>query len=136
MFEEGDKVLLQNLKTKKWDIEGIVQKVQIAEDGTILSYEVKIEDLELWKSQLRKKRQSRNQNPGWLTSVKLGKVQSQEMSNKGTIFLIIYSIISTIIMGIMIYFLSQKCYIDSTVAGDTNVVQNQNKYDILSDDRE
>jgi len=24
MFEEGEKVLLQNLKTKKWDIEGIV----------------------------------------------------------------------------------------------------------------
>ena len=43
-FEEGEKVLLQNLKTMKWDIEGIVQNVRIAEDSTISSYKIKIGD--------------------------------------------------------------------------------------------
>ena len=43
-FEEGEKVLLQNLKTKKWDIEGKVQKVSIAEDDTISNYKIKIGD--------------------------------------------------------------------------------------------
>ena len=42
VFEEGQRVLLQNIKTKKWDTEGIVQKVRIAEDSTISSYEIEI----------------------------------------------------------------------------------------------
>ena len=44
VFEEGERVLLQNVKTKKWDTEGIVQKVRIAEVGTISIYEIKIGD--------------------------------------------------------------------------------------------
>ena len=39
-FEVGEKVRMQNIKSKKWDQEGEILDVRTAADGTIVSYEI------------------------------------------------------------------------------------------------
>ena len=41
-FEEGEDVLIQDLKTKKWDTRGTIEKVRVSDDGTVSSYDVMI----------------------------------------------------------------------------------------------
>ena len=40
MFSVGEKVKLQNLKTKEWNIDGEIMNVRTAADGTICSYDI------------------------------------------------------------------------------------------------
>ena len=42
-YEMGESVRLQNIKTKKWDIFGVVIGIRTADNGTILSYDIDIE---------------------------------------------------------------------------------------------
>ena len=42
VFEENDKVLLQDPVTKRWSKEAVVVKKRTAEDGTVHSYEVEL----------------------------------------------------------------------------------------------
>ena len=42
-YEMGESVRLQNIKTKKWDIFGVVIGIRTADDGTILSYDIDID---------------------------------------------------------------------------------------------
>ena len=95
MFEEGEKVLLQSLKTKKWDTEGIVKKRENSRRRYNLA--------------LKNQRREPEPQPGLAHSSKTGYRKgsvAQEISNKGAIFLIIYPVICTISFGIMIYFLT------------------------------
>ena len=143
---------MQNLKTKKRDIEGIVKIARISEDGTISSYEIKIGDhlttrhrrymskikntgVETDESGIPEKRTEAEPWSGPTHSsrngYRLGSL-AQEMLNRGTVILIIYSVICTIALGIMIYFLTLKCSVDFRFKGDNNIIRNQNKYNILS----
>ena len=40
VFSVGEKVKLQNLKTKQWNIDGEIMNVRTAADGTICSYDI------------------------------------------------------------------------------------------------
>ena len=42
-YEIGESVLLQNIKTKKWDMFGVVIGIRTADDGRILSYDIDID---------------------------------------------------------------------------------------------
>ena len=42
-YEIGESVRLQNIKTKKWNIFGVVTGIRTSDDGTILSYEIDID---------------------------------------------------------------------------------------------
>ena len=42
-YEIGDSVRLQNIKTKKWNIFGVVTGIRTSDDSTILSYEIDID---------------------------------------------------------------------------------------------
>ena len=44
-FEEGETELIQDLITKKVDTKGMIEKVRVADDGTVSSYDIMIEDL-------------------------------------------------------------------------------------------
>ena len=44
-FEVGEDVLVQNIKTGKWDTKGVITEVRIADDGTVSSYDLMIGDL-------------------------------------------------------------------------------------------
>ena len=39
-YSVGETVRLQNIKTKKWDILGVVTGIRTADDNTILSYDI------------------------------------------------------------------------------------------------
>ena len=39
-FEENERVCLQDQKTKRWDVQGVVKDVRVSEEGTILSYDI------------------------------------------------------------------------------------------------
>ena len=41
-YREGEKVCLQDIKTKLWNLEGVVVKVRTADDGTIVSYDIDV----------------------------------------------------------------------------------------------
>ena len=42
IYEVGEKVLVQDVKSKKWKKTGIIDAVRTAHDGTIVSYELTI----------------------------------------------------------------------------------------------
>ena len=42
-YEIGETVRLQNIKTKKWNIFGVVTGIRTSDDGTILSYDIDID---------------------------------------------------------------------------------------------
>ena len=42
-YEIGEKVRLQNIKSKKWDFFGVVKGIRTADDDTILSYDIDID---------------------------------------------------------------------------------------------
>ena len=42
-YEIGETVRLQNIKTKKWNIFGVVNGIRSTDDGTILSYDIDID---------------------------------------------------------------------------------------------
>ena len=44
-FDVGEDVLVQNMKTGKWDTKGVITEVRIANDGTVSSYDLMIGDL-------------------------------------------------------------------------------------------
>ena len=44
-FEVGEDVLVQNVRTGKWDTKGVITKVRIADDGTVSSYDLMIDGL-------------------------------------------------------------------------------------------
>ena len=44
-FEVGEDVLVQNIKTGKWDNKGVITEVRIADDGTVSSYDLMIDGL-------------------------------------------------------------------------------------------
>ena len=39
-FEVNERVCLQDQKTKRWDVQGVVKDVRVSEEGTILSYDI------------------------------------------------------------------------------------------------
>ena len=41
-YREGEKVCLQDIKTKLWNLEGVVVKVRTSDDGTIVSYDIDV----------------------------------------------------------------------------------------------
>ena len=41
-YTKGERVRLQDTKTKLWNTEGVVKKVITADDGTIVSYDIDI----------------------------------------------------------------------------------------------
>ena len=45
VFEEGEEVWLQDLKTGKWKDKGTIENVRVADDGTIKSYAIKIDGI-------------------------------------------------------------------------------------------
>ena len=45
MFEEGEEVWVQDLKTGKWKDKGTIESVQVADDRTIKSYSVMIDGI-------------------------------------------------------------------------------------------
>ena len=44
-YEIGESVRLQNIKTKKWNIFGVVTGIRTSDDGTILSYDIDIDGM-------------------------------------------------------------------------------------------
>ena len=44
-FDVGEDVLVQNMKTGKWDTKGVITEVRVADDGTVSSYDLIIGDL-------------------------------------------------------------------------------------------
>ena len=44
-YEIGETVRLQNIKSKKWDIFGVVKGIRTADDDTILSYDIDIDGM-------------------------------------------------------------------------------------------
>jgi len=44
-FEKGEEVLVQNIKTGKWDTKDVIMEVRVADDGTVSSYDLMIGDL-------------------------------------------------------------------------------------------
>ena len=44
-YEIGETVCLQNIKSKKWDIFGVVKGIRTADDDTILSYDIGIDGM-------------------------------------------------------------------------------------------
>ena len=40
MYEVGQRVRLQNIATRDWDLKGTIDKLRIADDGRVLSYDV------------------------------------------------------------------------------------------------
>ena len=42
-YEIGESIRLQNIKTKKWNIFGVVTGIRTSDDGIILSYEIDID---------------------------------------------------------------------------------------------
>ena len=43
IYSVGETVRLQNIKTKKWDVFGVVTGIRTADDNTILSYDINID---------------------------------------------------------------------------------------------
>ena len=43
VFEEGEEVWVQCVKTGKWKVKGIIESIRTADDGTIKSYVVLID---------------------------------------------------------------------------------------------
>ena len=43
IYTESESVCVQDIRSKLWNIEGIVQRVRTADDGTILSYDIDID---------------------------------------------------------------------------------------------
>ena len=43
IYSVGETVRLQNIKTKKWDVFGVVTGIRTADDNTILSYDIDID---------------------------------------------------------------------------------------------
>ena len=44
-FEIGEDILVQDLKTQKWDTKGTITEVRVADDRTVSSYDLMIGDL-------------------------------------------------------------------------------------------
>ena len=44
-FDVGEDVLVQNMKTGKWDTKGVITEVRVADDRTVPSYDLMIGDL-------------------------------------------------------------------------------------------
>ena len=44
IYVRGEKVKLQDLKSKKWNADGTITEVRTAADGTIASYEIETSD--------------------------------------------------------------------------------------------
>ena len=44
-YEIGETVLLQKIKTKRWDTIGVVKGIWTADDNTILSYDIYIDGM-------------------------------------------------------------------------------------------
>ena len=40
MYEVGQRVRLQNIATRDWDLKGTIDRVRTADDGRVLSYDV------------------------------------------------------------------------------------------------
>ena len=41
-YTEGERVRLQDIKSRLWNIEGVMKKVRTADDGTIVSYDINV----------------------------------------------------------------------------------------------
>ena len=41
-YREGERVCLQDIKTKVWNLEGVVKKVRTEDEGTIVSYGIDV----------------------------------------------------------------------------------------------
>ena len=44
-FEKTEDVLIQNLKTRKWDTKSTIMEVRVSDDGTVFNYDVMKGDL-------------------------------------------------------------------------------------------